>query len=211
MPIESPFTHITDLNDSNPVGATDDVSEGDDHIRGLKTVLLTDFPNINAEVSADPVDLNRTDITTEGTGEASKVLTADGSGNVDLTPLTVIADTQTAGNDTTRLATTAFVTAAVSAGNIIGTVSGSNLAPARSGWSVTNPSEGTYTVTHPLNTTSLSINVTANQTISGTDERAYTAAYHVTSSSTFNVYTRWHSDAGVTDLSTGFSFSVAAY
>ena len=108
MPVESPFTHITDLVNTNPVGATDDVSEGDDHIRGLKTVLLTDFPNINAAVTADPTDLNRTDITTEGTGEASKVLTADGSGNVDLTPLTVTADTQSPSDNSTKLATTAY-------------------------------------------------------------------------------------------------------
>ena len=88
MPIESPFTNITDLNDANPT-AGDNVSEGDDHIRGLKTVLLTDFPNINGAVNATPTDLNRTAVAAAGVGAASEVLTADGSGNVDLSALTV--------------------------------------------------------------------------------------------------------------------------
>jgi hypothetical protein len=106
MPVES-ASHISELDSDNPL-ATDDVSEGDDHLQLIKTVLLADFGQIDAAVTAGPTDLNRTDITAEGTGEASKVLTADASANVDLTPLTVIADTQSVGDNSTKLATTAY-------------------------------------------------------------------------------------------------------
>jgi len=134
MSIESPFTHITDLNSSWPDGAVDDVSEGDNHIRGLKTVLLTDFPNIDAAVTADPADLNRTDITTEGTSETSKVMTVSSGdaivntgmtwtdlgavttadingGTIDGVALgtTNTGNTESPGNSSTKLATTAFV------------------------------------------------------------------------------------------------------
>ena len=81
MPIESPFTHITDLNASNPL-VGDDVGEGDDHIRGLKTVLLTDFPNINAAVNCSPAELNVNYQVTGGTVTASKTVVADASKDI---------------------------------------------------------------------------------------------------------------------------------
>jgi len=56
MALES-VTHISDLVASNPV-LTDSRSEGDDHIRNIKDVLLRDFPNINAIVSSTPAELN---------------------------------------------------------------------------------------------------------------------------------------------------------
>ncbi len=51
MGLESP-THISDLVAANPVGATDPKSEGDDHIRNMKSVLKTDFPDVNAPTAA---------------------------------------------------------------------------------------------------------------------------------------------------------------
>lgn len=44
MPLEI-ATYLSQLVSTNPVGATDDSSEGDDHIRLLKSVLLATFPN----------------------------------------------------------------------------------------------------------------------------------------------------------------------
>ena len=73
--------YIDDLNSSNPA-AGDNVSEGDDHIRGIKNVLKTTFPNIDGAVNATDTELNYLDITTLGTSEASKALTADGNGLV---------------------------------------------------------------------------------------------------------------------------------
>jgi len=56
MALES-VTHISDLNDANPT-ISDGLSEGDDHIRNIKTALTTDFPNINGVVSASDEDLS---------------------------------------------------------------------------------------------------------------------------------------------------------
>ena len=52
--------YLDDLNSSNPA-AGDNVSEGDDHIRGIKNVLKTTFPNIDAAVNATPTELNYVD------------------------------------------------------------------------------------------------------------------------------------------------------
>ncbi|UCE39330.1 MAG: hypothetical protein JSW00_08955 [Thermoplasmata archaeon] len=57
MGLES-FTYITSLNSSNPVGASDTVAEGDDHIRGLKTVLLASFPSISGAVTLTHTQIN---------------------------------------------------------------------------------------------------------------------------------------------------------
>lgn len=51
-------THISDLVVTNPTSA-DPKSEGDDHLRGIKTALKTDFPNITAPVTATAADLNK--------------------------------------------------------------------------------------------------------------------------------------------------------
>lgn len=56
MPLET-FSYITSLVQSNPIVA-DAVSQGDDHVRGIKTVLLNTFPNMNSQVSATPAQLN---------------------------------------------------------------------------------------------------------------------------------------------------------
>lgn len=43
MPLEPSFTYISSLNPSWP-GPSDAKSDGDDHIRGVKTVLTASFP-----------------------------------------------------------------------------------------------------------------------------------------------------------------------
>lgn len=53
------FNFIDSLNASNPVHATDDVSQGDDHLRGIKTTLLNTFPNLDAAVNFTPTEANR--------------------------------------------------------------------------------------------------------------------------------------------------------
>ena len=45
-------SHINQLVATNPDGA-DLKTQGDDHIRMIKSVLLTDFPNIAGAVTAD--------------------------------------------------------------------------------------------------------------------------------------------------------------
>ena len=56
MGLES-FTYITSLNASNPVTG-DNKTEGDDHIRGLKTALLNSFPAITGAVTPTHTQLN---------------------------------------------------------------------------------------------------------------------------------------------------------
>lgn len=56
MALES-ASHITDLVVTNPL-STDTVSQADDHIRLIKSVLKTTFPNLNSPVTASPSNLN---------------------------------------------------------------------------------------------------------------------------------------------------------
>jgi hypothetical protein len=56
MTIES-ATYIDDLDAANP-GATDNISEGDDHLRLIKTVIKASFPNITGAVTVTQSELN---------------------------------------------------------------------------------------------------------------------------------------------------------
>lgn len=58
MPLET-ATYISDLEPSNPAG-TDQLAQGDDHIRMLKAVLQATFPNITGPVTVDQDTLNAT-------------------------------------------------------------------------------------------------------------------------------------------------------
>ncbi len=49
---------IDDLVATNPVGATDPKSEGDDHIRGLKNVLKNCFAAITGAITATQAEIN---------------------------------------------------------------------------------------------------------------------------------------------------------
>ena len=59
MAIET-FGFIDDLNAANPT-ATDNVSEGDDHIRGIKATLKSTFPNVTGAINATETELNYVD------------------------------------------------------------------------------------------------------------------------------------------------------
>lgn len=50
-------TFLNELVSTNPTG-TDDYSTADDHLRLIKSVLQSTFPNINAAVNADPTEMN---------------------------------------------------------------------------------------------------------------------------------------------------------
>lgn len=52
-------TYISQLVPTNPVGATDPVSQGDDHIRLLKTTLQNTFAAITGAVTATHTELNQ--------------------------------------------------------------------------------------------------------------------------------------------------------
>jgi hypothetical protein len=56
MPLES-GTYISDLNVSNPA-AGDAMSQGDDHLRLIKSAIKTTFPNVTGAVNATHTTLN---------------------------------------------------------------------------------------------------------------------------------------------------------
>lgn len=51
-------TYISDLVSTNPVGATDQKAQGDDHIRLIKATLLATFPNITGAVTLTHGNIN---------------------------------------------------------------------------------------------------------------------------------------------------------
>jgi hypothetical protein len=119
------FTGIWSLNSSNPVGASDAKSQGDDHLRGIKYTLTYTFPNIVGVVNASDGELNflvgvTSSIQTQIDAKAPKsnptftgtitAAAANFSGTVAFSGTTT-APTQTAGDNSTKVATTAFVAA----------------------------------------------------------------------------------------------------
>ena len=88
-------TYISQLSATNPLG-TDPISQGDDQIRLVKSVLQAQFTSLGAAAvtataaevnlidgyTGTTAELNTLDVTTQGTSEVSKVLTADASGDV---------------------------------------------------------------------------------------------------------------------------------
>ena len=95
MGLES-ATYISQLVATNPL-ATDPISQGDDHLRLIKSVLQAQFSGLSGTtavtasgaemnlldgVTATTAELNYLDVTTVGTSEASKAVTADANGDV---------------------------------------------------------------------------------------------------------------------------------
>ena len=91
MALES-TTYIDGLVATNPTG-TDARSQGDDHIRLVKSAVGATFPNIAGAMTATHTELNKidgytgttaelnyNDVPTLGTVEASKTVTADAVG-----------------------------------------------------------------------------------------------------------------------------------
>jgi hypothetical protein len=80
MTVES-VTYISDLDKTYPAESeTGTLHEGNDHLRNIKKALDGSFPNFTgAAVTATEAELNYVDVTTLGTMQASKALTANGS------------------------------------------------------------------------------------------------------------------------------------
>jgi len=67
-------TYISGLNANNPVGASDPKSQGDDHLRLIKSTVLNSFPNITGPVLSSQTELNYLDGVTGVTGSGNLVL-----------------------------------------------------------------------------------------------------------------------------------------
>ena len=88
-------TSISMLSATLPL-ATGPISEGDDHLRLIKSVLQDQFTSLGTSAvtatatelnlidgyTGTTAELNTLDVTTQGTSEVSKVLTADANGDV---------------------------------------------------------------------------------------------------------------------------------
>jgi hypothetical protein len=69
-------TYISDIVATNPVGATDPKSQGDDHIRNIKAALLATFAAITGAVTATHTELNYLHGATGVTGTGNTVRSA---------------------------------------------------------------------------------------------------------------------------------------
>lgn len=116
-------TYISDLNESNPA-ATDVKSQGDDHIRLVKKTIKNTFPNVSGAVTPTHTELNYVDGVTSAiqTQLDAKASTSALALKADIASPTFTgtpaAPTATVGTNTTQLATTAFVQAAVVASSL---------------------------------------------------------------------------------------------
>lgn len=86
-------TYIDGLNASNPVHATDNVSQGDDHLRLIKSTLLATFPNINGAVNLTPTEANYLDGVTGVSGTGNLALSASPTFTGTLTAAAIAATT----------------------------------------------------------------------------------------------------------------------
>lgn len=110
-------TYINSLVATNPV-VGDDVAQGDDHLRLLKSVILNTAPNVTGAITATHTQLNYTVGVTSALQtqiDAKAPIASPTFTGTPTLPTGTIATTQTAGNSTTAVATTAFVTAGITA------------------------------------------------------------------------------------------------
>jgi hypothetical protein len=90
MPLES-GTYISSLVATNPVGASDPKSQGDDHLRLIKSTLLNTFPALTGAVTATQAELNILDGVTASAAQLN-ILATDGAGAGILADLAAVAD-----------------------------------------------------------------------------------------------------------------------
>jgi hypothetical protein len=136
MPVES-GSFIEDLNPAWPLGASDDIAQGDDHLRLIKRFVQQSFPEVGGSVNVSHTEMNQlagistgqtiqqqiNDLKNAGVGphnhaiadvtglqsalNAKAALTSPSFSGVPTAP------TASSGNSSAQLATTAFVQTAV--------------------------------------------------------------------------------------------------
>jgi len=106
-------TYVSDLNLNNPT-ITDQIDQGDDHIRLIKKTIKNSFPNVSGAVTLTHAVINA--LPTDITSLQATINTTVTDGLALKAPLAsptftgiASADTPTAGTATTQLATTQFV------------------------------------------------------------------------------------------------------
>ena len=186
--------YLDDLNSSNPA-AGDNVSEGDDHIRGIKNVLKLTFPNIDAAVNATPTELNYVDGVTSAiqTQLDAKVSNATHTGDV-------------TGSGALTIAAGAVDIAMLSA---TGTASNSTFLRGDNAWTAVDalPSQsghaGKYLTTNATTASWATLDTDANTTTKGLYEHEHTIDANYTIASGSNAMS-----AGPITVSSGVSVTV---
>jgi hypothetical protein len=186
--------YIDDLNSANPA-AGDNVSEGDDHIRGIKNVLKTTFPNIDGAINATDTELNYVDGVTSAiqTQLDAKVSNATHTGDV-------------TGSGALTIAAGAVDIAMMSA---TGTASSSTFLRGDNAWTAVDalPSQsghaGKYLTTDASSASWATLDTDANTTTKGLYEHEHTidANYSISSGSN-------GMSAGPITISSGVSVTV---
>lgn len=150
MPLEPSFNFIDDLDPANPV-AGDNVSQGDDHLRGIKNAIQGSFTSLgSAAVTATAAELNITDGLTRTTAQLNGTLES-----IDEDDMVSDSDTHVP----TQQSVKAYIDGQVQYGraNTAGTMSDSNTA-----WTATNPGTGIIRVTHNLGNSGYNVTATAD-------------------------------------------------
>ena len=186
--------YIDDLNSANPA-AGDNVSEGDDHIIGIKNVLKTTFPNIDGAINATDTELNYVDGVTSAiqTQLDAKVSNATHTGDV-------------TGSGALTIAAGAVDIAMLSA---TGTASSSTFLRGDNAWTAVDalPSQsghaGKYLTTDASSASWATLDTDANTTTKGLYEHEHTidANYSISSGSN-------GMSAGPITISSGVSVTV---
>ena len=216
--------YIDDLNSSNPA-AGDNVSEGDDHIRGIKNVLKTTFPNVTGAVNPTDTELNYVDGVTSAIQTqmdtkaplASPTFTGTVAiPNIANLETAVAANTAKVSNvtHTGDVTGSTALTIAVDAVDIAmlsatGTASSSTYLRGDNAWSTVDalPSQsghaGKYLTTDASSASWATLDTDANTTTKGLYEHAHTIAANYSITSGNNALT-----AGPITINTGISVTV---
>jgi len=151
--------YIDDLVSTNPTTG-DDVAEGDDHIRGIKNVLKTTFPNVTGAITPTETELNYVGGVTSAiqTQLDGKISTAD-----DSVTLAQLSATGTASSSTYLRGDNSWATV--------------DALPSQTGHA------GKYLTTDATNASWATLDTDANTTTKGLYEHAHTisANYSITS------------------------------
>jgi len=174
MTVES-ANFIPQLNDALPA-ASDTRTEGDDHIKLIKTAVKGSFPNLgNTAVTSTAAELNILDGVTASTAELN-ILDGVTASAAELNRMD--------GNVGNSNASSVQATLGIYSGYVPSTGVGERVP---NGWSALKTATGTYTVTHSLglgNANDLNITVTP---VVGVDE--YIANISATTTNSFTVKT----------------------
>ena len=192
--------YLDDLVATNPA-AGDDVSEGDDHIRGIKNVLKTTFPSIDGAITATDTELNYVGGVTSAiqTQIDSKTTNATHSGEVTGATALTIADNvvDEANLKVSNTPTNGYFLSAQSGDTGGMTWAEVDALPSQTG------NAGKYLTTDATNASWATLDTDANSTTKGLYEHAHTISSNYSITSGNNAIA-----AGPITINTGISVTV---